>query len=82
MKHSAVISSKVVTKKKDEGQKYLDYFEYSEDLRKCPGHRLLAIFRGEREGILRVNAGVDTELAVKILEKLFIKPGKISAENS
>ncbi|MFZ1323120.1 MAG: Tex family protein [Ignavibacteria bacterium] len=81
-KHSAVISSKVVTKKKDEGQKYLDYFEYSEDLRKCPGHRLLAIFRGEREGILRVNAGVDTELAVKILEKLFIKPGKISAENS
>lgn len=81
-KHSAVISSKVVLKKKEEGQKYLDYFEYSEEMKKCPGHRLLAIFRGEREGILRVNAGVDTELAVKILEKQFIKPGKIAGENS
>lgn len=81
-KHLAVISSKVVLKKKEEGQKYLDYFEYSEEMKKCPGHRLLAIFRGEREGILRVNVGVDTELAVKILEKQFIKPGKIAGEKS
>ena len=81
-KHSAVITAKVVTKKKEEGQKYLDYFEYSEDFRKCPGHRLLAIFRGEKEGILRVNAGVDTDLAVKILEKQFIKPDKINSVNS
>ncbi len=72
-KSSAILSSKVVTKKKEEGQKYLDYFEYSEDLKKCPGHRLLAILRGAKEGILRVSIDVDNDIAVKILEKLFVK---------
>lgn len=70
---SAVIRSKVVTKKKEEGQKYSDYFDYSEELRKCPGHRLLAILRAEQEGILRVSIAVDEEIAFKILEKIFIK---------
>ena len=70
---SAMLSSKVVTKKKEEGQKYLDYFDYSESLKKCPGHRLLAILRGEQEGILRVSIDVDDETANKILEKLLIK---------
>ncbi|HMS64870.1 MAG TPA: Tex family protein [Ignavibacteria bacterium] len=72
-KSTAVLSSKVVPKKKEEGQKYLDYFEYSEELKKCPGHRLLAILRAEQEGILRVSVSVDTDLAVKILEKIFLK---------
>lgn len=72
-KSSAILSSKVVTKKKEEGQKYLDYFDYSEDLKKCPGHRLLAILRGAQEGILRISIDVDNEIAVKILEKLFVK---------
>ncbi|MEO8210800.1 MAG: Tex family protein, partial [bacterium] len=70
---SAVIISKVVTKKKEEGQKYLDYFDYSEELKKCPGHRLLAILRAEQEGILRMSITVDNDIAVKILEKIFIK---------
>lgn len=72
-KQSSVLSSKVVTKKKEEGQKYLDYFDYSEELKKCPGHRLLAILRAEHEGILRVTINVDNDLAVKIIEKNFIK---------
>lgn len=75
---SAVLSSKVVSKKKEEGQKYLDYFEYSEELKKCPGHRLLAILRAEQEGILRVSISVDDDLAVKILEKIFIKNKNIT----
>ena len=70
---SAILSSKVSLKKKEEGQKYLDYFDYSEELKKCPGHRLLAILRAEQEGILRVSISVDEQLAVKILEKIFIK---------
>lgn len=57
-KNTAVIKSKVVTKKKEEGIKYLDYFDYSEELRKCPGHRFLAVLRGEKEGILRVSIEV------------------------
>lgn len=72
-KRSAILSSKVVAKKKEEGQKYLDYFEYSEELKKTPSHRLLAILRAEQEGILRVSIDVDNETAVKILDKIFIK---------
>ncbi|MDQ3019780.1 MAG: RNA-binding transcriptional accessory protein [Bacteroidota bacterium] len=70
---SAVIISKVVTKKKEDGQKYLDYFDYSEELKKCPGHRLLAILRAEQEGILRMSITVDNDIAVKVLDKIFIK---------
>lgn len=70
---SAILSSTVVLKKKEEGQKYLDYFDYSEDLKRCPGHRLLAIMRGEKEGILRVSVDVDAETAVSKLKKIFIK---------
>ncbi|MFZ1462252.1 MAG: Tex family protein [Ignavibacteria bacterium] len=72
-KNTAILNSKVVTKKKEEGQKYLDYFEYSEELKKCPGHRLLAMLRAEQEGILRVSIDVDNDLAVKILDKIFVK---------
>ena len=72
-RNTAIINSKVVIKKKEEGQKYLDYFEYSEELKKCPGHRLLAMLRAEQEGILRVSIDVDNDLAVKILDKIFVK---------
>ena len=72
-RNTAILNSKVVTKKKEEGQKYLDYFEYSEELKKCPGHRLLAMLRAEQEGILRVSIDVDNDLAVKILDKIFVK---------
>lgn len=72
-KDTAVIKSRVVTKKKEEGQKYLDYFDYSEELKKCPGHRFLAVLRGEKEGILRVSIDVDSDTAVKTIEKIIIK---------
>lgn len=71
--HSAMISCKVVAKKKEEGQKYLDYFEYSEKLQKCAGHRLLAILRGENEGVLRVSVEADKDAALIILENIFLK---------
>lgn len=46
----AVITAKLVKGKEEEGEKYKDYFEFSEPLKKCPSHRLLAIMRGEKEG--------------------------------
>ncbi|MEO8664497.1 MAG: Tex family protein [Ignavibacteria bacterium] len=70
---TAVITSKIIAKKKEEGQKYLDYFEYSGDLKKCPGHRLLAMFRGAQEGILKVSIKVDDSHALEMLDKIFIK---------
>lgn len=69
----AVISSKVVKSKQDEAIKYKDYFEFSESLNKCPSHRLLAVFRGEDEGYLRVSIAPDMDIALEKLDRLFLK---------
>jgi uncharacterized protein len=76
----AIISSKVVEKKKEEGTKYSDYFDFSEPLKRCAGHRLLAIRRAEQEGILRVSISIDNETVIEILEKIFIKNNNNSSE--
>ena len=62
-RREAVITAKVVTKMKDtdEAQKYADYFDFSEPLRRCSSHRLLAIRRGEAEGVLRVGISIDDD---------------------
>ncbi len=57
---SAVIYSKVVKGKEEEAEKYRDYFEFSEPLKKCPGHRMLAMRRGEQEGFLKLSVEPDT----------------------
>jgi uncharacterized protein len=75
----AIISSKLIEKKKDEGTKYQDYFDFSEPLERCAGHRLLAIRRAEQEGILRVSISIDNEYAIESLEKIFIKNKNESA---
>lgn len=75
----AVISSKVIEKKRDEGTKYSDYFDFNEPLKHCAGHRLLAIRRAEQEGILRVSISIDNDFATDSLEKIFIKNKNESA---
>ena len=75
----AVISSKVIEKKKVEGTKYSDYFDFSERLKRCAGHRLLAIRRAEQEGILRVSILIDSDFATDSLDKIFIKNKNESA---
>lgn len=70
---TASISSKVVKSKKEEGEKYKDYFEWEEALRKAPSHRILALRRGEKEGFLRVDISVDEEEALSILSSFIIK---------
>jgi uncharacterized protein len=69
---NAVIASRVVKGKEAEAAKYRDYFEWSEPLKKCPSHRLLAMRRGEEEGFLRVGIGPDEEQALMDLERLFL----------
>lgn len=51
----AVISAKVIKGKEEEGVKYRNYFQFEEKLSRCQSHRLLAVRRGEEEGILRVS---------------------------
>lgn len=51
----AVISAKVIKGKEEEGAKYRNYFQFEEKLSRCQSHRLLAVRRGEEEGILRVS---------------------------
>lgn len=69
----AVITSKVVKGKEEEGDKYRDYFDYSEKLSKATSHRILAIRRGESEGFLRVNISPDEDIALERLDKRFLK---------
>ena len=70
---SAVVSSSLIKGKEEEGIKYKDYFDFSEPLKKCPSHRLLAIRRGEKEGILKVNISPDDDILLERLERYFIK---------
>ncbi|MEN0002638.1 MAG: Tex family protein [Bacteroidota bacterium] len=72
-KRGATIRSKVARGKKEEAAKYQDYFDFEESLKKCPSHRLLAIRRGEEEGLLRVSIGPEEEEAIYQLERLFLK---------
>ena len=74
-KREAIISSKVIAAKKDEegAQKYTDYFDFSEPLRRCNGNRLLAMRRGESEGFLRVNITIDGEETTERLQRYYVK---------
>jgi len=56
-----IVESKVVEGKQDAGEKFADYFDYSETLSTIPSHRALALFRGRREEMLNVNLRLDTE---------------------
>ena len=71
----AVITSKVIKKMKDteEAQKFADYFDFSEPLRRCNSHRLLAMRRGEAQGILRVSITIDGEECIARLTRQFVR---------
>ena len=73
-RRDARISSKVVKAKKDtdEAAKYSDYFDWEEPLKRCSSHRLLAMRRGESEGILRVSITTDDEFCVERLQRHYV----------
>ena len=70
----AIISSKVVKAKADtdEAAKYSDYFDWSEPLKRCSSHRLLAMRRGESEGILRISISPNDEEAADRLKRHYV----------
>jgi uncharacterized protein len=69
----AVITSRVLKGKEQEGQKYSDYFDWQEPLKDVPSHRLLAMRRGEKEMILSLDIAPAQEDAMAILEKQYVK---------
>lgn len=71
--HTGIITSKVIKGKEEEGAKYRDYFDFSEPLNRCTSHRLLALRRGEAEGILRVGISPDTDETLDRLKRRFVK---------
>jgi uncharacterized protein len=79
-RREAVISSKLVKGKEEEGAKFRDYFDFKEPLAKCSSHRLLAMRRGEAEGILRVNISPIDENSLEALNRRFVKGKNASSE--
>jgi uncharacterized protein len=69
----AVLVSKLVKGKDEEGAKYRDYFDFSEPLYKCASHRLLALIRAEREGFISLKSQPNQEEAIESLERFFVK---------
>ena len=74
-RRTASITSKVVKSKQDtdEAQKYRDYFDWTEPLRRCSSHRLLAMRRGESEGILRVSISPIDEECIERLQHQYVR---------
>ena len=74
-RRTASITSKVVKSKQDtdEAQKYRDYFYWTEPLRRCSSHRLLAMRRGESEGILRVSISPIDEECIERLQRQYVR---------
>ncbi|MBL7732528.1 MAG: RNA-binding transcriptional accessory protein [Chitinophagaceae bacterium] len=79
---SAVVSSRVLTTKKDEedAQKYRDYFEFKEPLSQSPSHRILAIRRGEKEGFLIMDINIEKETSVEELKQKFLTASNAAAQ--
>ena len=86
-RRTAIITSKVVKAKQDtdEAQKYRDYFDWHEPLKRCSSHRLLAMRRGEAEGILRLSIDpVDDDECIDRLQRQWVRShndaGRLVAE--
>ena len=73
-RREAFIESKVVKAKKDtdEAQKYSDYFDWEEPLKRCSSHRLLAMRRGESEGFLRLSITIDDDKTIQCLQRYYV----------
>ena len=69
----SILTSKIMKGKKEEGDKYKDFFEFTEPLYKIPSHRFLALYRGEREGILSLKVQPEKEQVLEMMERFFVK---------
>ena len=73
-RRQAYITSKVVKAKADtdEAAKYCDYFDWKEPLKRCSSHRLLAMRRGENEGILRISISPDDDECIERIQRHYV----------
>lgn len=65
--------SKVVAGKESEGSKFRDYFDWRENIASAPGHRLLAMLRGEKEGVISLQVRPSEEEALALLRRMVVK---------
>lgn len=78
--HEGIIEARVLKGKENDGQKYKDYFEWTEPIAKTPSHRLLAMRRGEKEGILSLDIYPPEERALQSMERQYVKAENKAAE--
>ena len=80
-RRSAMLTAKVAKGKEEEGAKYSSWFDWEENMMKAPSHRILAMFRGENEGFLKVKIQPDDDTkAIEQLESQFVKGNNDSSQ--
>ncbi len=77
---TGIITSKLMPGKEEEGQKFKDYFEWTENIKDIPSHRLLALRRGEKEMILSLDISPDEDEAIEIINSKVVKANNDAAE--
>lgn len=77
---TATISAKKNKSNEDKEGKYINWYDWNESLYKAPSHRVLALFRGEAEGVLNLKIGPESEIALNLIEEKIIKPNSATSE--
>lgn len=75
-----IISSTLVKSKEAEAQTYKQYFDFKEPIAKAPSHRILALFRAEEEGLLKVKLSIEANDALNVLDSIFLKNDNASTD--
>lgn len=75
-----IISSTLVKSKEAEAQTYKQYFDFKEPIAKAPSHRILALFRAEEEGLLKVKLSIEANDALNVLDGIFLKNDNASTD--
>ncbi len=78
--HSALIKATVADETHQDAAVFQNYFDWSERLDQAPSHRVLAIFRGEQQGILKLKLDIDQEFCLSKLQRIFIKAGSTTRD--
>jgi len=79
-RRKGMLQSKLVKGKEEEAQTYKDYFDFSESLYRCASHRFLAIFRADKEGLLKVKIQVDSDDCIDMIKRFYVKGDDECAE--
>lgn len=75
-----MLTSKVIKTKKEDAEKYQNYFDFSELLKKSPSYRFLAIYRASKEGLLRMKIAIDSEEVNRLIERFFVRTSNKSSD--